>query len=109
MRSGVGAVALLGTALGEWSRWHLTAKGAGAVAYLVVFGSILGYSAYTYALRHASATIVGTYAYVNPVIAVLLGGLLLHEPITTRTVLAMVLILGAVVWIQLSHRLPRTV
>src|SRR5207248_10868031 len=67
MLAGGGAVALLGTALGEWSRWHLTAKGAGAVAYLVVFGSILGYSAYTYALRHASPTIVGTYAYVNPV------------------------------------------
>src|SRR2546426_12433917 len=75
MLAGGGAVALLGTALGEWGRWHLTAKGAGAVAYLVLFGSILGYSAYTYALRHASPTIVGTYAYVNPVIAVLLGWL----------------------------------
>src|SRR5437762_2872139 len=82
MLAGGGAVALLGTALGEWSRWHLTAKGAGAVAYLVVFGSILGYSAYTYALRHASPTIVGTYAYVNPVIAVLLGWLILREPVT---------------------------
>src|SRR5207249_1092440 len=65
MLAGGGAVALLGSALGEWSRWHLTAKGAGAIVYLVVFGSILGYSAYTYALRHASPTIVGTYAYVN--------------------------------------------
>jgi len=74
-----------------------------------VFGSILGYSAYTYALRHASATIVGTYAYVNPVIAVLLGWLLLAEPITERTVIAMALILGAVVWIQFSHKLRRTV
>ncbi len=109
MLAGGGAVALLGTALGEWSRWHLTAKGAGAVAYLVVFGSILGYSAYTYALRHASPTIVGTYAYVNPVIAVLLGWLILREPVTARTVVAMALIVGAVVWIQFSHRLGRTV
>src|SRR5213078_893771 len=101
------AVALLGTALGEWSRWHLTAKGAGAVAYLVVFGSILGYSAYTYALRHASPTIVGTYAYVNPVIAVLLGWLILREPVSARTFLAMALILGAVVWIQFSHKIGR--
>src|SRR5439155_433716 len=83
--------------------------GAGAVAYLVVFGSILGYSAYTYALRHASPTIVGTYAYVNPVIAVLLGWLILREPVTARTVVAMALIVGAVVWIQFSHRLGRTV
>src|SRR6058998_54833 len=108
MLAGGGAVALLGTALGEWSRWHLTAKGAGAVAYLVVFGSILGYSAYTYALRHASPTIVGTYAYVNPVIAVLLGWLILREPVTARTFLAMALILGAVVWIQFSHKIGRT-
>ncbi len=100
---GGAAVALAGTALGEWPAWHLTAKGAGAIAYLVVFGSILGYSAYSYALRHASATIVGTYAYVNPVIAVLLGWALLHEPVTARTFAAMALILGAVLWIQLSH------
>jgi drug/metabolite transporter (DMT)-like permease len=104
---GGAAVAILGSALGEWPAWHLSPKGLGAIAYLVVFGSILGYSAYTYALRHASATIVGTYAYVNPVIAVLLGWLLLREPITGRTVVAMTLILGAVVWIQFSHKLRR--
>jgi len=105
MLAGGSVVALLGTGLGEWSRWQLTAKGAGAVAYLVVFGSILGYSAYTYALRHASATLVGTYAYVNPVIAVLLGWLILREPVTPRTFVAMALIIGAVVWIQFSHKL----
>ncbi len=71
-----------------------------------MFGSIVGYSAYSYALRHAPATIVGTYAYVNPVIAVLLGWLILHEPVTARTFVAMAMILGAVVWIQLSHKLP---
>jgi drug/metabolite transporter (DMT)-like permease len=104
MVAGGALIALVGTGLGEWGRWHLTQRGAGAIAYLVVFGSILGYTAYTYALRHASPTIVGTYAYVNPVIAVLLGWLLLHEAITPRTVVAMVLIFGAVVWIQVSHR-----
>lgn len=102
---GGAVVSLVGSALGEWRSWHLSPKGLGAIAYLVVFGSILGYSAYTYALRHASATIVGTYAYVNPVIAVLLGWLLLAEPITARTVVAMALILGAVIWIQFSHKL----
>src|SRR5947209_14939125 len=96
-------VALVGTSLGEWASWHLSARGVGAMAYLVIFGSIVGYSSYSYALRHAPATIVGTYAYVNPVIAVLLGGLLLHEPVTARTFVAMALILGAVVWIQFSH------
>ncbi len=102
---GGAVVALAGTLLGEWSTFHLTARGAAATAYLVVFGSIVGYSAYVYALHHASPTIVGTYAYVNPVIAVFLGWLLLHEPITPRTVVATSLILGAVVWIQFSHKL----
>ncbi len=101
-------VALVGTVLGEWASWHLSSRGIGAIAYLVIFGSILGYSAYSYALRHASATIVGTYAYVNPVIAVLLGWLLLHEPVGPRTFIAMGMILVAVVWIQFSHKLRRT-
>ncbi len=103
---GGGAVALVGSMLGEWASWHLSTRGIGAIAYLVIFGSILGYSAYSYALRHASATIVGTYAYVNPVIAVLLGWLLLHEPVGPRTFIAMSMILVAVVWIQFSlkHR-----
>lgn len=106
---GGGAVAIVGTLLGEWASWHLSSRGIGAIAYLVVFGSILGYSAYSYALRHASATIVGTYAYVNPVIAVLLGWLLLREPVGPRTFIAMGMILAAVVWIQFSHKLRRTV
>ena len=105
---GGGAVALLGTALGEWASWHLSSRGIGAIAYLVIFGSILGYSAYSYALRHASATIVGTYAYVNPVIAVLLGWLLLHEPVGPRTFIAMGMILIAVVWIQFSLKQRRS-
>ena len=104
---GGSAVALVGTLLGEWPAWHLSPRGFGAIAYLVVFGSVLGYSAYAYALRHASATIVGTYAYVNPVIAVLLGWLLLHEPVSSRTFIAMGMILVAVVWIQFSHKLRR--
>ena len=99
-------VAIVGTLLGEWSQWHLTGRGAAAIAYLVVFGSIVGYSAYSYALRHASATIVGTYAYVNPVIAVLLGWLFLGEQISGRMIVAIGLTLAAVVWIQFSHKAP---
>jgi len=105
---GGGAVALVGTMLGEWASWHLSTRGIGAIAYLVIFGSILGYSAYSYALRHASATIVGTYAYVNPVIAVLLGWLLLHEPVGARTFIAMGMILMAVIWIQFSLKQRRS-
>ena len=95
-------ITLLGLALGETDQWRWSASGLGALAYLVVFGSIVGFTAYAYALRHASATIVGTYAYVNPVVAVLLGWLILREAITARTIGAMVLILGAVLMIQLA-------
>jgi drug/metabolite transporter (DMT)-like permease len=96
-------VTLVGLFAGEAATLHWSGKAAAAMVYLVIFGSIVGYSSYSYALRHAPATIVGTYAYVNPVIAVLLGGLLLHEPVSARTFVAMALILGAVVWIQFSH------
>ncbi len=97
-------IALLGLVLGEASAWHMTGSGLGSLVYLVVFGSIVGYTAYGYALRHASATIVGTYAYVNPVVAVLLGWLILDERVTLRTFAAMGLILGAVLMIQLAPK-----
>lgn len=106
MLAGGTAVTLIGLFLGEAGRWRFTAAGLGATAYLIVFGSIVAYSAYFYALRHAPPTIVGTYAYVNPVIAVLLGWLVLAETVTPRTIGAMVLVLAAVAWIQLTHLLP---
>jgi drug/metabolite transporter (DMT)-like permease len=107
MLAGGTAVSVLGLMLGEAVVWRFTAPGIGALAYLVVAGSMVGYSAYAYALRHAPATIVGTYAYVNPIVAVLLGWVVLDEPLTSRTFVAMGLILGAVLWIQLSHRWQR--
>jgi drug/metabolite transporter (DMT)-like permease len=95
---------VVGLALGEASAWHLDRTGVGAMAYLILVGSLVGYTAFGYALEHSSAAIVGTYAYVNPVVAVLLGWLVLREPITGRMLLAMALILGAVLWIQLAAR-----
>jgi drug/metabolite transporter (DMT)-like permease len=102
MIAGGAVITLLGLVLGEADQWRWSASGLGALAYLVIFGSIVGFTAYAYALRHASATVVGTYAYVNPVVAVLLGWLILGEDITGRTIGAMVLILGAVLMIQLA-------
>jgi len=104
MLAGGAVITLLGLILGEAGRWQLSAEGLGSLAYLVVFGSIVGFTAYAYALRHASPTIVGTYAYVNPVVAVLLGWLILHEQVTLRTFGAMGLILGAVLMIQVAPR-----
>jgi len=104
MLVGGAAITLLGLLGGEAADWHTNSRGLGALAYLVVFGSIVGFTAYAYALRHASATVVGTYAYVNPVVAVLLGWLVLGEAVTSRTIAAMVLILGAVLMIQLAPK-----
>jgi drug/metabolite transporter (DMT)-like permease len=72
-------------AVGLLLREHRVARwdpaGLGAVLYLVVFGSWVGYSAYVWLLRHVRTTKVATYAYVNPVVAVILGWLILGEPI----------------------------
>jgi len=106
MAIGGAALILIGLALGEGPAWRLEGEGLAAMAYLVVFGSIVGYTAYGYALDHASATVVGTYAYVNPVVAVALGWMFLSEPVTLRTITAMGLILGAVLWIQVATRRP---
>ncbi len=97
-------VTALGLALGEGPQFHLTTSGAGALAYLIVFGSLLGYSAYNYALSHASATLVGTYTYVNPVIAVLLGWGLLDEQIDARIIAGMCIVLAAVIGTQVTWR-----
>lgn len=71
--------------------------------YLVIFGSLIAYTAFIWLLRQVSAAAVGTYAYVNPVVAVVLGGLFNAEPITPRTMLASGLILTAVILITLPR------
>jgi drug/metabolite transporter (DMT)-like permease len=77
-----------------------------ALAYLIVFGALVAYSAYVWLLSVSTPARVGTYAYVNPVVALLLGWTLADEPLTFRTVVAAVIILGSVVIIT-SER-PRT-
>jgi drug/metabolite transporter (DMT)-like permease len=107
MLAGGGTLTLAGLAAGEASSFHLTPTGAGVLAYLVVAGSLVGFGAYAYALRHMSAPALGTYAYANPVVAVLLGAVFLAEPITGRTLAAMALMLGAAAIIQFGGRMPR--
>jgi drug/metabolite transporter (DMT)-like permease len=69
----------LGTALGQWPGFHVNAASVGSLAWLVTGGSLVGYSAFIYLLEHVPVAKVSSYAYVNPVVAVLLGILLLHE------------------------------
>ncbi|HEX2142148.1 MAG TPA: EamA family transporter [Candidatus Limnocylindria bacterium] len=68
-----------------------------ALAYLIVFGSLVAFTAYVWLLNHVAVTTVATYAYVNPIVAVALGMLFRSEPLTLRTLLAAALIIGAVV------------
>jgi drug/metabolite transporter (DMT)-like permease len=102
----LGGVMLLaiGTAAGEWPELHFSARSAIAFSYLTTIGSIGAYVAYVYALKHLPVAFVSLYAYVNPVIAVLLGILLLGEPFTSRMGLAAAIVLLGV---AIVRRRPR--
>jgi drug/metabolite transporter (DMT)-like permease len=107
MLSGGGALLALGTLSGEWTRFDLSgfsSRSVLAVAYLVVIGALVGFSAYVWLLKNAPITLVSTYAYVNPLVAVFLGSLLAAEPLTSRVAMAAVLIIGAVALITLKRK-----
>jgi drug/metabolite transporter (DMT)-like permease len=99
-----------GVFAGELHGLHLAAVSTRswvALGYLVFFGSMMGFTAYVYVLKNSTATRVATYAFVNPVVALLLGWLLAGESITLRTALAAAVILAAVLLvITAPHRQP---
>ena len=97
------ALTLVGTVKGEWATFHFSPRTFGAFAYLVVFGSLVAYSAYTYAIQNLPLSLVSTYSYVNPVIAVLLGWLLLGEPMGWRVIGATVIILCGVALVKAAQ------
>jgi len=101
---------LAGIASGEGATLlvqHITLRSILALAYLIIFGSWLGFTAYSYLLRHAPPNRVATYAFVNPVVALFLGWAFAGEPLTPRTLLAAAMILTAVVLvITAPHRDP---
>jgi len=88
-------IALSAIAIGsnQWTTPHLSWQGWFALFYLVVIGSLLGYTVYLWLLRNAPITKVSTYAYVNPMVAVILGILVLKEPFNGKTFLSMTAIL----------------
>lgn len=83
----------LGTLRGEWAHLFFTTRSATAFLYLSTLGAIGGFVAYTYALRHLAVSVVSLYAYINPLIAVSLGILLLSEPFDLRMGAAAALVL----------------
>ena len=78
------ALLAVGAVRGEWPSSPSAARTSLALGYLIVFGSIVGFSAYAYALKHLPVATVSLYAYANPVIAVVLGALMLAEPLDSR-------------------------
>jgi drug/metabolite transporter (DMT)-like permease len=97
---------------GQPARFHpetISTASLAALAYLIFFGSMLAYTSYAWLLRHAPLSLVGTYAYVNPVVALALGTLFLGEPLSARTVVASVIILIAVAIIVTAHGRRRTI
>jgi drug/metabolite transporter (DMT)-like permease len=101
-----GGLMLTVASVGEWRGFHVQAVSRGAwiaLIYLIVAGSIIGFTAYVWLIHHESPTKVGTYAYVNPVIAVVVGYFLGGEGLGLRTVLGTVLVLVSVVVITTTR------
>jgi drug/metabolite transporter (DMT)-like permease len=99
MLCGGGLMIIAGLAHGEARTFQLsrvTALSVGAFTYLVLIGAVVGYTAYIWLLRHCDPSKVATYAYVNPVVAVLLGAFFAGETLTLRTAVAAAIIVGAV-------------
>lgn len=106
MLSGGIAVLTLAFILGERPRMAMfSLRSTIALAYLALFGSVIAYTAYNYALSKLSFGKVSTYAYVNPAVAVVVGALLLSEPVTLRMIVAMLVILTGV-WIMRRAAVP---
>ena len=98
---------LLAIVTGQTQTFDVSAvsvRSALAVIYLIIFGSLVGFSAYMWLLQVTSPTAVGTYAYVNPAVAVLLGVLFGGERLPTQAVLGMVIILAGVIMVSLGPR-----
>lgn len=86
------------TAHGDWAQLSFTPRTLGALAYLSIAGSLIAYSAYIYAIQHLPLQLVSLYAYINPMIAVALGTLLLSEPFSPRIAIAAAFVLAGT-WI----------
>ncbi len=96
MLMGGAMMGAIGLARGEWSALHFTTRTALALGYLATVGAIGGFVSYTYALRHLPVSFVSLYAYINPIIAVALGVVLLGEPFTSRMAIAAALVFAGV-------------
>lgn len=106
MLSGGIAITIIGLAMGESKRFIMTTDSVIALAYLTLFGSVLAYTAYVYALHNMRMTTMSLHAYINPLVAVILGWLFLREELTWVSIAAMCVILAGVAMVQM-RRMPK--
>jgi drug/metabolite transporter (DMT)-like permease len=98
---------LLSFLSGEFSRMtlaNISARSIGGMVYLIIFGSWIGLTSYTWLLRVAPTPLVFTYAYVNPVVAIILGHLLAAEPLTLQILVAAAIVVGSVAVTTISQQ-----
>jgi len=105
----IGGIVLdvVAVAIGELPRLAFTPRTLGALAYLTIFGSVIAFSSYIYAAAHISTPKLALYSYVNPVVAVILGWVVLKEQLTPVSITAMVVILAGVALVQSAKRKRR--
>ena len=96
-------VALLSGELNGWSIAGISARSAYGLAYLITVGSLIGLGSYIWLLQNAPISLVATYAYVNPIVAVLLGNWLGNEPLEPHIWIATAIIIGSVIFINTSR------
>ena len=107
MLTGAVALFIVSAGSGELNGFHFAAVSMRSwlgLTFLILIGSLVGFVSYGWLLQNAPISLVSTYAYVNPVVAVLLGSWLASEPLTLRTLLAAVIIIGSVVFINSGQR-----
>jgi drug/metabolite transporter (DMT)-like permease len=98
------ATLAVGTIAGEWNDITFSGRSLAAEIYLIVFGSLGAYSAYVYALQHLPVATVSLYAYINPIIAVILGALIANEPFGPRVVVAAAMVLAGIAVVRAGTR-----
>jgi drug/metabolite transporter (DMT)-like permease len=104
---GAGMLLIAAGVTGEFQETHwasMSLRSILGLGYLITFGSVVAFTSYTWLLQRVPPALVATHTYANPVVAVLLGWFLAHEPLTMRVVLASVAILGAIVLIRRGER-----
>lgn len=110
MLCGGAGLLMFGSLMGDWRRFepsHVSAESVLAMLYLIVFGSLVGFTSYMWLLKVSTPSRVATYAYVNPVVAVFLGWLIGKEPLTMQTIIATAVIVAGVVVITTAQSVKK--